>query len=65
MNAYKVICDKYYPGNIAYYHAETSSKARYLAFLTIIENHYNVKFGDIQVLRAPEFDKTAGAEPGE
>lgn len=57
MKCFKVYCEDYYPGSIWYYNALTASKARYLAFLHIVENHPKVKFGQIRVLREPQFDK--------
>lgn len=59
MKAFKVTMPYYYD-IVCIYAAETASKARHCVKKEIESANYeNVKYGDIRVIRAPEFDNYA------
>jgi hypothetical protein len=56
MKAFAVTCEKYYPGKVVYYAAETADGAVNEAQFSILKIGGNAKRSEIMAMRAPEYD---------
>jgi len=60
LRAFEVSVKSWTPNHAAIYPATSPSKAKYMSWRTANEVGYELKFGDLRVVRAPEFDCIVG-----